>query len=146
MKVPPLAIKAPRVVRPWLIAWLGGSILGILNGTIRELAYKDQFGEEAANYISTATLIVLLTVYMWLLERRWPIPTRYIAFRIGAYWVALTIAFEFGFGHYVDGKSWTDLLNNYNLADGQAWLLVLVWMLVAPAVVSGATVRSRRYA
>lgn len=80
------------------------AILGIINGTIRELAY-----------------------------------------RIGAYWVALTIIFEFGFGHHVDGKSWTDLLNNYNLVDGQAWILVLVWMAVAPAVVSRTTVESRRY-
>ena len=88
---------------------------------------------------------MLLTIYMWLLERRWPIPTRGTAFRIGAYWVALTIVFEFGFGHYVDGKSWTDLLNNYNLVDGQAWVLVLVWMAVAPAIVSRTTVGSRRY-
>jgi hypothetical protein len=34
--------------------------------------------------------------------------------------VTLTIAFEFGFVHYVDGKSCTDLLNKYNLIDGPA--------------------------
>ena len=89
-----------------------------------------------------AILIVLLTVYMWMLERRWLIPTRRTAFKIGAYWVVLTIVFEFGFGHYVDGKSWTELLHNYNIADGQAWVLVLVWMAVAPAVASRAPVRS----
>ena len=92
--------------------------------------------------VQRAILIVLLTVYMWMLERRWLIPTRRTAFKIGAYWVVLTIVFEFGFGHYVDGKSWTELLHNYNIADGQAWVLVLVWMAVAPAVASRAPVRS----
>ena len=144
MKTRPLALEAQHVVRPWIVAWFGGSILGIINGTIRELTFKDQMGEQAANYISTGTLIVLLTVYMWLLERRWPIPTRGTALRIGAYWVALTIIFEFGFGHYVDGKSWADLLNNYNLTDGQPWVLVLVWMAVAPTVVSRAVGTGRQ--
>jgi hypothetical protein len=30
-----------EVWTPWTIAWLGGSVLGIVNGTIRELVYKD---------------------------------------------------------------------------------------------------------
>ena len=38
---------------------------------------------------------------------------------IGAAWVVLTVIFEFGFGHYVDGKSWSELLENYNLPAGR---------------------------
>ena len=40
-----------------------------------------------------------------MLDRRWPIPTRRTAFAIGGWWLALTALFEFGFGHYVAGKS-----------------------------------------
>jgi hypothetical protein len=93
-----------RVFRVWLVAWLGGSVCGIVNGTIRELVYKDGVGELPAHYISTATLILLLGLYMWLLERRWPIPNLRSAFKIGATWVVLTALFDFGFGHFVDGK------------------------------------------
>ncbi|HZJ50094.1 MAG TPA: hypothetical protein VFF07_04400 [Actinomycetota bacterium] len=81
---------------------VGRSGLGIINGTIRELAYKDQVGDLTAHYISTVTLIVLLALYMWLLEKRWPIPGLGSALEIGATWLHLTTAsFDFGFGHYV---------------------------------------------
>ena len=122
-----------RVLRAWLVAWLGGSVLGVINGVAREVLYKDRVGDQAANYISTGTLLALLAFYLWLLQRRWPIRSRGTAYGIGTSWVVLTIMFEFGFGHYVDGKSWGNLLHNYNVADGEIWVLVLLWMAVAPA-------------
>ncbi|MDQ3766109.1 MAG: hypothetical protein M3346_02030 [Actinomycetota bacterium] len=70
-----------------------------------------------------------------MLDRRWPIPTRQIAFRIGGAWLVLTILFEFGFGHYVDGKMWSELFQNYNLIEGRVWTLVVIWMGVAPAII-----------
>lgn len=117
------------------MAWLGGSVCGIVNGTIRELVYKDRVGDLPAHYISTVTLILLLGLYVWMLERRWPIPNLRSAFKIGATWVVLTALFDFGFGHFVDGKPWAELFNDYNLADGRVWSLILVWIAVAPAVV-----------
>lgn len=38
-----------HVFRVWLIAWLGGSVCGIVNGTIRELVYKDRVGDLPAH-------------------------------------------------------------------------------------------------
>lgn len=127
-------LRSDRVLRRWVAAWVGGSVLGIANGVIRELAYKDRVGELTANQISAGTLIVLLAVYFWVLEKRWPIPTMRCALTIGATWVVLTVLFEFGFGHYVDGKSWSELLENYNLAEGHLWILVLLWIALGPAV------------
>lgn len=124
-----------RVVRLWLIAWLGGSLLGVVNGVARELLYKDRVGDVAAHNISTASLIALVAVYMWLLDRKWPIPTLRTALKIGGIWFVLTILFEFGFGHYVDGKSWSQLFDNYNVARGRMWSFVVIWMTVAPALV-----------
>jgi len=123
------------VFRPWLFAWLGGSVLGVVNGTARELLYKEQVGERGAQYISTASLIALLAVYMWVLQRRWPIGSRRTALQIGAMWVALTILFEFGFGHYVDRKSWSELLQNYNVFDGRVWIIVPLLMAFGPEIV-----------
>lgn len=124
-----------RTWRRWTAAWVGGSVLGIVNGVIRELVYKDQVGDLTANQLSAGSLIALLAVYFWLLERRWPIATTRSAFEIGATWVVLTILFEFGFGHYVDRKSWSELFENYNIVEGQLWLLVVAWIAVGPAVV-----------
>ena len=73
-----------RIFRTWMFAWFGGSVLGMVNGTARELLYKESVGEEAAHYISTATLLVLLALYVAFLQRRWPILNRRDAWKIGA--------------------------------------------------------------
>ena len=124
-----------HVWRRWTIAWLGGSVLGVANGIVREAVYADHVGDLTANQISGATLVALLTAYFWALDGRWPIPTARLAGEIGATWVLLTVAFEFFFGHYADGKSWSELLENYDLAGGHLWILVLVWIGVGPAVI-----------
>jgi hypothetical protein len=128
--------------RPWVIAWLGGSVLGVANGVLREAGYRRWVGERAANDISVATLIGLLAGYFVLLERRWPIPTRRAAAEIGATWLVLTVLFEFGFGHWGDHKSWDELLDNYNVAHGNLWPLVLVWIAGGPALTRAAATRA----
>ena len=55
--------------------------------------------------------------------------------RIGAVWVALTVAFEFGFGRRVAKKRWSELLADYNLAKGRTWVLVLLWLAAGPDVI-----------
>jgi hypothetical protein len=50
-----------------------------------------------------------LGLYFWWLEHRWPTPSPETALKIGFTWATLTASFDFGFGHYVDGKSWTEL-------------------------------------
>lgn len=54
------------------------------------------------------------------------------AWLVGAIWLAATVAFEFGFGHYVVGHSWNKLLRDYNFMKGRLWLLVLIWILIMP--------------
>ena len=95
--------------------------------------YADRVGELAAHQISTATLLAALTYYVWLVDQRWPVPTTRTALAIGGIWAALTVLFEFGLGHYILSSPWSDLLANYNLADGRIWVLVPVWMVFAPA-------------
>ena len=47
-------------------------------------------------------------------------------------WLGMTVAFEELFGHYVDGKSWTDLAANYAIWRGRLWPLVLLMVVLAP--------------
>jgi len=121
--------------RRWVLAWVGAPILAIVNGATRELVYKDQLGESTANQISVAPLIALLALYFWVLQRRWPLATRREALSLGAIWVVLSVLFEFGFGHYVEGDSWTDLFQNYDVAAGNIWILILLWIAAGPAIV-----------
>ena len=79
-------------------------------------------------------MLAVFALYVWMLQRRWPIQTARTALAIGAAWAVLTLSFEFGFGRYVVGQSWAELPEAYNLANGRLWVLVPLWTLVAPAV------------
>jgi hypothetical protein len=116
----------------WRVAWLGGPVIGIANGVTRELVYKDAVGDLTAHQISTASAIVLFGGYFWLLQRRYPLASDRDALRVGAFWLVLTVLFEFGFGRAVDGKSWSELLADYDLSAGRMWSLVLAWLTLGP--------------
>jgi hypothetical protein len=49
-------------------------------------------------------------------------------------WLAMTITFEFGFGHFVAGDPWSRLLHDYNILEGRVWGLFLLWVTVSPYV------------
>ena len=128
------AARSRSVWRPWLAGWLGATTIGVANGIARRALYEERLGTTGAHYFSTATLLVLLGGYTWLLTRRWPIPRPHDALLIGGVWTALTVTFEFGLGRYVAGDSWAKLLEQYDLARGNVWILVPIWMTIGPAV------------
>ena len=128
-------VLTDRTLRRWVVAWVGAPALAIVNGAARELAYKDRVGDSTANQISVAPLIALLALYFWVLQRRWPLATTRDALSVGAIWVVLSVLFEFGFGHYVEGDSWADLLQNYDVTSGNIWILILLWIAVGPETV-----------
>jgi hypothetical protein len=124
--------------RAWLLAWLGGPLIGIANGTLRELGYRDRVGERTAHQISTGSAIALFAGYFELLARLRPLTSTREALRVGAVWLALTIAFEFGFGRGVAHTSWDELLADYDVRKGRLWPLALAWIALGPAVVRAA--------
>lgn len=122
------------VSRPvkWALAWLPMVVIAIANGVARDLWYGPQLGELRAHQVSTLTAIALFGVYIWFAVRRLrPASTR-DALAGGVLWLVMTVAFEFLFGHYVAGKPWSQLAEDYNLAAGHLWPLILVWVCVAP--------------
>jgi hypothetical protein len=49
--------------------------------------------------------------------------------------VVMTVIFEFGFFHFVSGRSWDVLLADYNVLKGRIWVLVLLTTLLGPWIV-----------
>jgi hypothetical protein len=138
-----MPVRAHRRSRPssptsrWIAAWPGGALLGVLNGTARQMLYAERTGDRTAHQVSTATMIALLAAYFVALDRRWPLQTRARALRVGSGWLALTAMFEFGFGRWVAKEEWSDLLADYDLAHGRLWSLVLAWTALGPLAVVG---------
>jgi hypothetical protein len=109
------------------------ALLAIGNGAVREVAVKPWAGDRAAHQISTFTLLALISGYVWLLQRRSPLMSTREALAMGLAWALMTLTFEFGFGHYVAGTSWSALLADYDLTSGNLWVLVPIWVALAPA-------------
>ncbi|MGC9444180.1 MAG: hypothetical protein ACP5E9_04525 [Candidatus Methanospirareceae archaeon] len=126
-----------RIYLQALGVWVLLLILAIVNAALRNTVYEPIFKSELlAHQISTVTAIILLlaTMHVFFSKTRAPY-TGTDLLVIGVLWLALTIAFEFGFGHYVMGTPWPRLLHDYNLFAGRLWILVLVTILVGPYVI-----------
>jgi hypothetical protein len=118
----------------YVLAWFPMVLLAIANGVIRVATYGKHMSELRAHQLSTVTGILLFALYIWALTRWWRLESARQALVIGGLWLALTVAFEFAFGHYVVGHPWNRLLNDYDLLAGRVWLIVLAWIAVAPWV------------
>lgn len=116
----------------YLIAWFVMLLVSIANGSVRDLTYGKRMDELAAHQLSTVSGVLLLGVVIFGFVRRYPPSSGQKAVSIGLLWVALTVAFEFLFFHYVGGHSWVELLANYNVLKGRVWVFVPIWVAIAP--------------
>jgi len=115
-----------------LAVWCLLLVLAVLNGGVRDTWLSPRLGDPIGRAISTLLLcgLILLATRLTI---GWIRPTsRGAAVEVGVLWVALTLAFEFGVGHYGFGKPWPELLADYDLRRGRIWIAVLVVTLLAP--------------
>ena len=118
----------------YVLAWVPIVFIAMANGAVREGSYGKYLSELQAHQISTATGVLLFGIYIWLLLRLWRPASAGQAIAIGLVWLGMTVACECLFGHYVVKRPWRDLLHDYNLFAGRVWLVVLVWVSIAPYV------------
>jgi hypothetical protein len=98
----------------YLLAWIPMVLIAIANGAMREALFAKRLGDQRAHQLSCATGILFFAIYVWALVRIWPPASSGQALAIGFAWLALTVAFEFIFGHFARGISWAELLGDYN--------------------------------
>lgn len=109
-------------------------VLAILNGAVREAWLLPELGRGGALVASGLLLAAVVLAVAWLAIRWLGPPTPVQAWRIGAFWLVLTLLFEFGFGALVQHRSWAEMLSAYSFRDGNLWPLVLLVVLAAPAL------------
>ena len=118
----------------WLAAWAAGAGIGVANGALREATYAKRVGEQRAHQLSTVTAVLAFAGLFRALEARRPLASDAEAIEVGLAWLALTVAFELGFGRLVAHQSWDDLLADYDVAHGRLWPAVLAWLAIGPLV------------
>ena len=122
------------MILKYFFPWFGMMVLAIINGGLRDLAYKSHVGDLPAHQISTVILIVLLAGYFRFLTTIWPVKSASQAWVIGGIWLLMTEAFEFGMGRFIVGDSWSKLFHAYNVFAGQVWIFIPLWVLIGPYV------------
>ena len=117
-----------------LLIWLGFVLLAVLNGGFRQRVLIPLVGEQTGHVVSTVILSTAIVFITWA-TLSWIAPaTSEEAWRLGALWLGMTIAFEFLVGHYLFHIPWAKLLADYNFLRGRLWILVLVATLLAPVL------------
>lgn len=113
------------------VMWLPMIVIAFANATIRELIFITHFSTLRAHQLSTITLIILCSVYIYFVFPFLKITSGRHALIIGLIWVILTILFEFGLGRLTK-KQWSELLHQYDMTSGQIWPLFLLALLILP--------------
>ena len=117
-----------------VLAWFPMVLIAIGNGLVRVHLFEGRMSELAAHQLSTLLGLLLFGIYIFAFTAIWPIQSARQAWTTGLIWLAMTMTFEFLFGHYIVGHPWSRLFHDYNLAAGRVWILVLIWTTVAPYV------------
>lgn len=124
-----LVLKASMI---WIII----ALLAILNGIFRENVLISNLGQSMAISVSGITLCLIVFIVSYV---SFPLFGRHPAltyFFIGLQWVLMTLLFELFFGHYVMGKSWSDILQVFNIMKGNLFIIVLIVSLFSPLFVA----------
>ncbi|UPT78435.1 hypothetical protein MN086_04625 [Sulfurovum sp. XGS-02] len=116
--------------------WLIIAVMAIINGIFRENVLVGMISPNMAVPVSgiTLSIIVLIVTYV-----SFPLFGKHHAltyFVIGLQWVLMTLLFEFIFGHYVMGKSWSDISEVFHIMKGNLFIIVLAVSLISPLLMA----------
>lgn len=133
--------RATALLLPSVGFWLILAAIATVAGVARELWLVPRLGDLRGHQVGTllVTAAFLAAISMFVVRMRLS-PSE--ALVIGVAWLLCAIAFEFGFGHYVDGLSWNRLFADYDLSEGR--LLLLLWLAVGAGPFVVATLHERR--
>ena len=118
------------LVKDFLL-WAPLIVVAFFNAAVRELLFVKYFNELSAHQLSTLTLILLSSLYVFLVVPYLDIQNSRQALLVGLFWVLLTVLFEFSLGR-ITKKPWSVLLKDYNIMSGHIWPIFLFCLLFLP--------------
>jgi hypothetical protein len=118
-----------------LVLWLVAAAVAVANGFMGDRLIATSWGEHGAHVYKTMVLdtVIWVLALVHALKTRGPDWAR-AALVCSAVWFVLSVAFEFGAGHYLFATPWEKLLADYRIWEGRIWVLVLLSELTAPLV------------
>jgi len=116
------------------LLWMPMIAIAFMNASIRQLVFIKHMSELRAHQLSTFTLILLCSIYIWFVFPYLDVQNIKQSFVIGSVWVVLTVVFEFSLGRLTN-RSWPDLLQDYNIIAGRIWLIFLLYLFLLPCLI-----------
>lgn len=116
--------------------WFVIVILAIVNAIFRETVLVSLLGQNIALPLSGILLSLIVFIVTYLSSPLFGKNNILIYFLMGLQWVVMTLLFEFLFGYYVIGKSWSSFLQVFNIMKGDLMILVLLVSLFSPILVA----------
>ena len=113
------------------LLWLPMILIAFANAAVREMIFIKYFNELSAHQLSTLSLILMCSIYLWCIFPQLKIISSGEAIFVGGVWMLLTVIFEFALGR-LTGKSWSFLLRDYDLMNGHIWPLFLLSLFLLP--------------
>ena len=119
------------MIKKSMLIWLCMIPLGIANGALRENLIEPLIGEKYARPLSGIILCLLIFIvsFIFIPKLGKGIIKTYLL--IGILWIFSTLIFETILGLAI-GKSFSELLTAYNIATGNLWLIVVIFMGITP--------------
>ena len=119
---------------PWWrasLTWMLIILVETLHGMAREVFIAPLLGDLRARQLGVLVGCVLIFAIAWLTAGWMGARSRRTQLRVGVYWVAMTLAFEFALGRAL-GASWSRILEDYNPARGGFMILGMAFLFLAP--------------
>ena len=116
--------------------WLVMVLAAIVNGLFREKVLTPLTGAEFALPLSGILLSLLIFIIAFLLISFIHETTGRAYLMIGLLWVALTVSFEYLFGHFVMERSWQEINQVFNVKAGNLFIAAVLTSAIAPWLVA----------
>ena len=112
--------------------WLVIVVAAIFNGVFRENVIVPGIGADLALPLSGMLLAILVFLITFMSIAFIGSSEQKTYLLVGLFWLALTLSFEFLFGHYVAGKPWKEIIQVFNIRKGDLFIVVLVITAISP--------------
>jgi hypothetical protein len=116
----------------YILFWFVLLVLAVLNGGARDFTYGRFVSDAEAHRLSVLTGMVLFGVAIWLMHRKWSFASGRQAALTGVLWAVMTEAFEVFMTCVLTGKPLSVFVDMHRIAEGDLWLLVVVFVAVYP--------------
>ena len=120
------------IVVKLLLFWMLMAVCAMLNGILREKVLGPHFGAKVSLPLSGLSLSAIVFIVSYIAIDFLGRETRGVYVCIGIFWVLLTLLFEYGYGRFVGGRTWSQINAVFNLRQGNLFIVVLVVTLFAP--------------